>query len=259
MLITVVSGKAAPGATSTTWALALSWPGSVLAVDADPGGGDMAAGLLLGRVQVDHGLLSWSAAARRASPMEAATMFAGHVVVLPEAPHVWVMPGFQNAAQAAAMDAGGWDGLARALERAGPAAARDVLVDCGRLGDGSCWPVIRAADRVVLVCRRSGRSIHAARNAAALLRARLGDLTSVSLLVIDDSGPYEARSIAGELAVPLLGQLPGDRTAAEVLSDGAAAGVRGVARSRLLKAARSLAGQLGQPAPAAAMQVGAAR
>ncbi len=87
MLITVVSGKAAPGVTSTIWALALSWPGSVLAVDADPGGGDMAAGLLLGRVQVDHGLLSWSAAARRASPMEAATMFAGHVVVLPEAPH----------------------------------------------------------------------------------------------------------------------------------------------------------------------------
>jgi MinD-like ATPase involved in chromosome partitioning or flagellar assembly len=248
MLITIVAGKAAPGATTATWALALGWPGPVLAVDADPTGGDMAAGLLLGRVQVDRGLLSWSTATRRASATDAATLLAGHMVGLPEAPHLWVLPGFQNAAQAAAMDAGGWDGLARALEPAQAAAGRDVVVDCGRIGDRSCWPVIRAADRVLLVCRRSGRSIYAARNATSLLQARLGDLRSVGLLVVDDAGPYDPRAIAAELTVPLFGVLPADRAAAAVLSDGAAPGIRGIHRSGLLKAARSLAGQMANPA-----------
>jgi MinD-like ATPase involved in chromosome partitioning or flagellar assembly len=259
MLITIVAGKAAPGATTATWALALGWPGPVLAVDADPAGGDMAAGLLLGRVPVDRGLLSWSTATRRASGVEAAVMLAGHVVGLPEAPHLWVMPGFQNAAQAGALDAGGWDGLARGLEPAQAAAGRDVVVDCGRVGDRSCWPVIRAADRVLLVCRRSGRSIHAARNASSLLQARLGDLGSVGLLVVDDAGPYDPRAIAQELTVALFGVLPADRAAAAVLSDGAAPGVRGIQRSRLLKAARSLAGQLADTTRAGAAPAGATR
>jgi MinD-like ATPase involved in chromosome partitioning or flagellar assembly len=259
MLITIVAGKAAPGATTATWSLALGWPGRVLAVDADPSGGDMAAGLLLGRVPVDRGLLSWSTATRRASAMEAAAMLAGHVVGLPEAPHLWVMPGFQNAAQAGALDAGGWDGLARGLEPAQAAAGRDALVDCGRLGDRSCWPVIRTADRVLLVCRRSGRSIHAARNASSLLQSRLGDLGSAGLLVVDDAGPYDPRAIAQELEVPLFGVLPADRAAAAVLSDGAAPGIRRIQRSRLLKAARSLARQLADPARVPAPPVGATR
>jgi MinD-like ATPase involved in chromosome partitioning or flagellar assembly len=259
MLITIVAGKAAPGATTATWALALGWPGSVLAVDADPTGGDMAAGLLLGRVPVDRGLLSWSTATRRASAMEAATMLAGHVVGLPEAPHLWVMPGFQKAAQAGALDAGGWDGLARGLEPAQAAAGRDAIVDCGRVGDRSCWPVIRAADRVLLVCRRSGRSIHAARNASSLLQSRLGDLGSAGLLVVDEAGPYDPRAIAQELEIPLFGVLPADRAAAAVLSDGAAPGFRGIQRSRLLKAARSLARQLANPARVPAPRVGATR
>ena len=115
----------------------------MLVVDADAAGGDMAAGMLFGRVPVDHGLLSWSAAARRVPAMEAAVMLGQHVVALPEAPHVWMLPGFQNAAQAAAMDSGGWERMSRALEREGSVASRDVLVDTGRLDDASAWPVIR--------------------------------------------------------------------------------------------------------------------
>jgi MinD-like ATPase involved in chromosome partitioning or flagellar assembly len=243
MLTAIVSGKAAPGATTSAWALALSWPSDVLVVDADPAGGDMVAGLLAGRVQVDHGLLSWSAAARRVPAMEAAMVIGQHVVCLPEAPRVWMMPGFQNAAQAAALDSGGWERLSRALEREASVAVRDVLVDTGRLSDASCWPVIRTADRVLLTVGRSVRSIHAALNAASVLQSRLGDLASVSLLVVG-SGPYDAAAIADEIGVPLAGELPEDRDAAGVLSDGAAAGVRGVQRSKLLKAARIIADQL---------------
>jgi MinD-like ATPase involved in chromosome partitioning or flagellar assembly len=259
MLITMVSGKAAPGVSTSTWALSIAWPGPVLAVDADPAGGDLSAGLLLGRGQVDHGVLSWSTAARRAPAVEAAAMIAGHVVALPEAPQVWLMPGFQTAAQAAAMDAGGWDRMAAALHREA-STGRDVLVDTGRLGDGSCWPVIGSAQRVVLVCRRSGRSIHAAGNAAGLLRARLGDLGSVVLLVVDDAGPYDATSIARELGVTLLGELPADRAAAAALSDAGPAGLRGLARSKLIRRARPVAAHLAQaPRAVTGAQVGAPR
>jgi MinD-like ATPase involved in chromosome partitioning or flagellar assembly len=258
VLITIVSGKAAPGVTTATWALSMAWPRAVLTIDADPAGGDMAAGLLLGRVQVDLGVLSWSAAARRAPAAEAATMIAAHVVTLPEATQLWVMPGFQNASQSTAMDAGGWDRLARALERETAATGRDVLVDTGRLSDSSCWPVIRCADQVVLVCRRSGRSIHAAHNATGLFKSRLGDLGSVSLLVVDD-GPYAVRSIAQELGMPLLGELPADRATAAVLSDGSAGGVRGLERSKLLRAARPISVRLAQSARARSTQVGAGR
>ena len=244
MLITVLSGKGAPGVTTTAWALALAASGPVLAVDADPAGGDMAAGLLFGRVPIDQGLLSWTAATRRVAALEAAAALAGHVVTLPEAPHVWVLAGFQNAAQAAAMDPAAWDRIAMALE--GAAASRDVLVDAGRLADVSAWPVIRASGRVVLVCRRSGRSIHAARNAAAQLRGRLGDLGRVMLLVVDESGSYEASVIARELAIPLAGELPSDRKTATVLSEGASAGVIGYRRAKLVKAARRILSRLEQ-------------
>jgi len=142
------------------------------------------------------------------------------------------------------------------LER--QAASRDVLVDCGRLGEASAWPVIRAADRVVLVCRRSGRSIHAARNAAALVRARLGDLARVSLLVVDQPGPYEAAAIARELSIPLLGELPADRRTAEMLSDGAGAGLLDARRSKLIKSARGVIGKLMQDGPRVRAAVGVA-
>ena len=244
MLIAMVSGKAAPGLTTSTWALSMAWPGPALVVDADPAGGDMAAGLLLGRMQAGHSVLSWSAAARRMPAAEAAMMIAQHVVALPEEPHVWVMPGFQTAARASAMDPGSWERLARALQREGGESNRDVLVDTGRLSDASCWPVIRAADRVVLVCRRSGRSINAAHNTAAVLRGELGDLDSVSALVVDEAGSYEPKAIAQELNVPLLGVLASDRVAAAVLSDGALSGLLGFRRSKLFKSAQRAAAQL---------------
>lgn len=246
MLTAIVSGKAAPGATTATWALALAWPRPVLVMDADPAGGDMAPGMLAGRVQVDRGLLSWITATRRMSAHDAAFELADHVVGLPEAEHVSLMPGLQNATQAAALDAHTWSWLAHSLHLEG----RDVLMDIGRLQTGSCWPGIATAGRVLLATGLSVRSIHAARNAAGMLQAQLGDLDRVSLLVIG-SGPYDAAGMARELEVPLFGQLPDDRDAATVLSDGAPAGIRGIHRTKLLKAARSLAYDLAEIAPSA--------
>lgn len=241
MLTVLTSGKSAPGVTTSTWALALSWPGPLLVADCDPAGGDMAAGLLPGRVSQDRGLLSWSAAARRPTPVVSATsMLAVHAVELPEAPDVWLLPGFANATQGYSFTDEVWERLAGAL-RESAAVGRDALVDTGRLvGRPASGPVLRAADRVLVTVRPSVRSVHAAVDLTGLLAAELGDLSTVSALVVGD-GPYSATEVAAALDLPLAGTLPADRQAAAALSDGAPASMRALQRLGLLKAAGRLA------------------
>ena len=251
--------------TTSTWALALTWPGPVVVADCDPAGGDMAAGLLAGRVSSEHGLLSWSTSARRGIPaLTAASMFAQHVVELPERREVWFLPGFKNATQGFSFTDEVWERLALALERSSAALARDALVDAGRLvGDRGNWPVLRAADHVLLAVRPSVRSVHAAQDAATKLRYELGDLSKVAALVIG-AGPYSPGEVASALQLPLGGVLPDDRPAATVLSDGARVPItKPVQRSALLKAAgglaRRLAGAGSQPDASSHESAGAHR
>ena len=248
MLTVLASGKAAPGVTTSTWALALSWPRPLLAADCDPAGGDMAPGLLAGRVSTDRGLLSWSMAARRGIPaMAAASMVTEHAVQLPEQPSVWLVPGFTTAAQGSSFTVEAWERLALALKRLNTSIEQDTLVDAGRLvTDRGCWPVLRAADRVLLTVRPSVRSVHAAQDATQRLRQELGDLAKVAALVVGD-GPYSAGEVAKALGLPLAGTLPYDRTAAQVLSDGATTSPKTLQRSALLRAASSLATRLATP------------
>ena len=117
-------------------------------------------------------------------------------------------------------------------------------MDAGRLvTDRGCWPVLRAADRVLLAVRPSVRSVHAAQDAVQRVRQELGDLAKVAALVICD-GAYSAGEVAKALQLPLAGVLPYDRTAAAVLSDGAMSSMKALRRSALLRAASSLAGKL---------------
>lgn len=245
MLTVVTSGKAAPGVTTSTWALALSWPRPLLVADCDPAGGDMAPGLLAGRLGLDRGLLSWSTAARRGVPgTAAAALLTEHTVQVPERPEVSLLAGFATAAQGASFTAETWERLALALEHSAAAVGRDVLVDAGRLiTDRGCWPVLRAADQVLLAVRPSVRSVHAAQDGAQRLRQELGDLDKAAALVVGD-GPYSAGEVARALQLPLAGALPYDRAAAEVLSDGALSSPKTVRRAALMRAASSLAGNL---------------
>lgn len=244
-LVAITAGKAAPGATTTTLALALAWRRPVLVIDADPDGGDIVPGLLPGRASTDRGLLSWSVATRRHSALQAATAMSEHVLALPEAEHVWLLPGVQSLAQSAQFSgaSGGWERLARVVERIPGSTGRDVLVDTGRLGERTCWPVLTAAERVVVVSGRSARSIQGARNAALTLQRRLGDLDQVVLLAVGE-GPYEASEIARALDVRSIGALPQDRRAAAALTEGARLGVRGLHRTRLVRAAVQVAERL---------------
>ncbi len=246
MFTVLTSGKAAPGVTTSVWALTLAWPRPLLVADCDLAGGDMAPGLLAGRTSADRGLLSWSAAARRGIPAgTAATMFAEHAAEIPEQADAWLIPGFTNATQGHSFTEDTWQRLADALQATPSVLGRDVLVDTGRLiGERGNWPVMHAADRILLAVRPSVRSVHAAQDATTRLRHELGDLNKVTALVIGD-GPYSASEVASALHMPLAGILPYDRDAASVLSDGASVAIRKpLRRSALLKAAAELAQQL---------------
>ncbi len=245
MLTVLTSGKSAPGVTTSTWALALAWPRPVLAADCDPGGGDMAAGLLPGRVSLDRGLLSWSSEARRGTPaLSAATMLASHAVELPEQPDVWLLPGFTNATQGASFTEDVWERLALALERSSAALDRDAVIDTGRLvGERTNWPLLRAADHVLVAVRPSVRSVHSAQDVVTRLRFELGDLGKVGALVVGD-GLYSTKEVASALGLTLAGTLPSDRRAAAALSDGASVTMPTLHRSALLKAAAALARRL---------------
>ena len=122
--------------------------------------------------------------------------------------------------------------LATAVERCRSVLARDVVVDVGRLGEASGWPVIAACDVVVLVVRPTARSVQGARAAAEILRARLGDLDAVRLLV-NGAGPYPPAQVAEQLGVAGVEVIPADPRAAAALVDGSVATVRGLTRSRL--------------------------
>lgn len=248
MLTVLAAGKAAPGVTTSTWALALAWPAKLLTVDCDVAGGDMAPGLLAGRVALDRGLVSWSAAARHGLPVAAAAaLLAEHAIRLPEHPDVSLLPGFGTSVQGRSFSTEAWERLAGALSQPAVRHGGDALVDAGRLvSDRGCWPVMRAADRVVLAVRPSVRSVHGAREAVVRLRDQLGDLRTASALVIG-RGPYSSKEVASALGLPLFGELPEDAPAAEVLSDGAPWSARAMRRSPLMRAAASLAVELSTP------------
>lgn len=251
MFTVLTSGKACPGVSTATWALALTWPAPLLVADCDPAGGDLAPGFLGGRVALDRGVLTWSTASRRSHVNDATAMLAGHVITVPDTQSAWLLAGVNHPSQGASLSGGGWQRLASALKQTPQTYGRDVLVDTGRLGPGNAAsePMMRSADRILLCVRPTIRSVHAARVAAAGLVEDLGDLSRVQALVIGD-GPYPAQEVAGSLGLALAAHLPFEPAAAAALSDGLTTGVRNLNKTRLMKQAQQLAMQLQSWAPA---------
>ena len=155
-----------------------------------------------------------------------------------------LIPGFTTATQGASFTSETWERLALALAASTTAIGRDAMVDAGRLvTDRGCWPVLRAADQVLLAVRPSVRSVHAAQDAVQRVRRELGDLANVAALVVGN-GPYSASEVVKALHLPLVGVRPDDPRAAAALSDGAVSSMKTLRRSALMRAASSLAGEL---------------
>jgi Flp pilus assembly CpaE family ATPase len=241
-VIAVCSAKGAPGATTTALALALAWPlngGSVLLVDADPSGADLASGYLQGATGPGAG--AGAVALARGDLLDAVHGSAvaldatgSRLLLTGPAPFPPTRPGATPA----------WSRL-RDLDSTG-GECWTVLVDVGRLPAGADASLLAAADLVVLVTGSSLRAVAAARPAATVLRTAepAGSASPRGwLLVVGERRPYPADEVASSVGLPLLGSMAWDPRAAAVLSDGAPAG-RWFARTALMRSATAVAARL---------------
>ena len=241
MLIGLLSAKGAPGVTTSSLAIAAQWPRPVVVVDADPSGGDIAAGLGQGVWPAGRHLLELVARCRT-QPLQAALRA---LVARPGEHAPLVLAGLGSPAQAAAVP---WATLGRGLARLDTV---DVVCDLGRyLHSGGNRDLAEACDRILVLTRSTLPAVRATLRLLDLLQAgRLGARTG--LLVVAPGEPYPADEVATACETPLVGVLPDDPRAAAVWSDGASAG-RSLSRSPLQRAARHVAKTLAGPETSAA-------
>lgn len=226
-LVPVLSLSGAPGVTTLACLVASTWPdqGSVLVVECDPSGGDLAARFGLTSTV---GWRSLAAAVRRTGP------------TTPLHPHLQGLPGglpvLIGAEEGTPLAA---DGPEARVVRAGPDGDRGdgvVVVDLGRaprgLTDIGGW--LEAGDLSILVVRD---------DAAAALRVRdrateLLDRTDGRLgLVVVGGSTFRCRELAEFTGIAALGDVAFDPQNAAVAS-GASGASRRLERSRLLASAR---------------------
>lgn len=239
--ISLLSAKGSPGVTTATVALTMAWaiahPGrSAVAVDADPIGGDMSAGVLRGAVPTSAGILPLATS----RGMDAHSALDSASVHLRVDGSARVLPGVPDEARAAALPLA-WDVLAELRANMHHAGA-DVLVDAGRVdqaGLGAAW--LADSDLAVLLVRPSLAAVMAAhRFAAAWPLAGV----PLHLLVVAADSPYSAAEVSQAVGLPLLGVIAFDPAGARVHSDGANPG-RGFERSEYARTVRRTAGALG--------------
>jgi len=250
----VVSSKNSPGATTTSLALTLAWPRPALLAELDPRGGDILWGYGRGQNVGGAGLLRLQLTARSHSAAESVW---SEVIELPGPALMkgagvdgrrWWLPGLTEPRQVGTVN---WDLAVRMLRAVDDGA--DVVADCGSVyGNPERMPKAAwaGADLVVLTVRPTLAGVHAARNAAAILRedlmaSGLGPDRLVSVVVGCAYG-YPLGQVVDELqdCAPVLGDLPYDPDAADTL-----AGLRDqrgrFARSALLRHAGKIAAAIG--------------
>lgn len=210
MLISIVSLKGSPGATTLAVALAARWPAPARAVvvEADPSGGDLGLRFSLSSTP---GLVSLAAAARRGGD---ADLVWRHTQQLPGGLPVIAAPPDADQARAAlsALAPDPTSGLG-VLRAAANQPGSVVIVDCGRVDPGSpALPIVRASDAVVLLSRAHADDL-------AHLPRRLptvGRWSPNPVLLLVGEG-YSTAEVARELGVPPLGRVPDDPNGAAVL------------------------------------------
>lgn len=224
----VVGSVRSGGATTLALALAGSLERAVL-VEADADGGVLALRYGLSR---EPGLLSLVAsrpASGRAVLDHAQRLPGGlPVIVGPESPERATQL-LRSAGQRLAAILAMADGL-------------DVVVDAGRLSPSSPATVVVAEAVVTLVAARP--------RADELVAAaeRVASLGTGARLVLVGAGPYSASDVATQLNCPVLGTISDDPRAAQSLAEGGSA--KALARSNLMRSARSLAARVTEPAQA---------
>ena len=198
----------------------------MLLVEADPAGGTLAAS---SGWPPEPSLVSLAAAARRGGDP---ALVWEHCQQLPGGAQVLAAPAPGEQAR------GALGMLGPLLGRLGELEA-EVLVDCGRLDPGSpALSLWEAAGTAVLVARPRLADLQAL---ASWLEGR-PDTRQIGLVTVGD-GPYPDGEIVEALGLEVLGRLPWDPDAAEVLTS-VAASARQLRMAPLVRSVRTLADRL---------------
>jgi hypothetical protein len=257
-LVILTSAAGAPGVTTLGVGLALSWPRSVVLVDADPSAPHaVLAGFLRGKGAVGKGLVRVAEAHRERRPLREAVVDQTIELAEDTAHRRLFLPGFTRAANAALFGPV-WPDLTDTLVRLEEVDV-DVIVDAGRLEAGGLpSPLVERGGRLVLVTRTSLRAVAAARVAAPVLieQARVSAAEPPGAVLVGPGRPYGRQEIGTALALPVLGEVGYDPRAAGVLSDGERR-TRQFDRSDLVRSVRQLAEQLADGLQRSALRMGA--
>lgn len=220
-LVTVMSAKGAPGATTASLLLANLWPRPTLVVDADPLGGDVALRLPgeYGPLNPDRGLMSLLPAARRGlSP----AMVLDHAQ--PARGGQPVVPGLPGPEQAVAV-APLWPALADAFAGV---VDHDVVVDVGQIHSRSPHlALVERSDALLCVYRATAWSVlHTRRRLESLQGLLQSRRTYVGAVCVGDPNePAAAREATHGLLAGLdwahdLGTIALDRKAVAMYEGG---------------------------------------
>lgn len=203
------SAKGAPGVTTLVLALAHAWARTgrgVLLVEADPDGGSIATDVLHGQVPTDRGLVQL-ALYRGPDPGEAIR----EQSVQLDGSDIALLLGPTNPGQAVGAGAA-WPVLAAGVRVMRTEPDLDVLIDLGRArSDAPSATLLPAMDRLVWVSTSRLSDVVATR--AAVAAAGLD--SEVGVVVVGPDRPYGLAQIADAVGVPVWGQVPHDRRAAE--------------------------------------------
>ncbi|MFI5953347.1 ParA family protein [Cryptosporangium sp. NPDC051539] len=226
-LVALASAKGSPGVTTAGLAFTFSWATRMVLSECDPSGGSILAGYLQGQIDAGRGLMPLAVADLRhsgANDRLESEFWAQLVDLAPPARQRLLLPGLTDPAQSGTL-APLWNrfaGFFSQLEFGDP--SFDVIADCGRLAaPATPWPLLWAADAVLLVVRPTLPSIASAVPTLGAIRAQLSErvasLSSLGLVLVG-SGPYSASEVSGQLGAPVVATLPDDPKTAGVLSTG---------------------------------------
>lgn len=214
-LIAIASPGGAPGATTTAFALALTWPGRGLLAECAPAGGALVRGYF--RCHQPPGRDLWNLARTAVDGADAAQaeVWRQTIPLDGDSEHL-LLPGLTDPFLAVQISPSTWDTIAGMFADL----PVTVLADTGPIGPDTPFPLLRAADLVMVVIRPTLAQVAAARPRVERLRQSLGSVP-LALCLIGDR-PYGAREVRDQLGDFVASYvLPIDERAARVLSSGA--------------------------------------
>ena len=229
-IVPFVAVKGSVGVTTAALTLAAVWPdgrGAPVVVECDPGGGDVAARFGL---EVIPGVVSLAAELECFGPAGPGDQVGGHTQELPGGLRVLVAPTSPEEMRLPL------ERLAEDLPRLALGEV-DLIVDCGRLEASA----MRQRTAVLRLIQRCGLMVVVVRPELAALQhlnvwlPTLRSLDVEVLALLSGRGPYSPEEIAATMGLRVIGALPHDRAAADVV--GGASGSR-PDRSPLFRAAR---------------------